>query len=151
MAEVDAREQIMAEVHTLLLTLAGVNVYRNRGDPIDETALPAINLVDGDHEMDSASMGESRYTMTFDVLIWAGATGGIVPATQVNAIWAQLVALFGANATLGGKVFDLEEIGLLDTEIETDERGRAILINTVSRWQVQFSTPPGDPYNLLIV
>jgi hypothetical protein len=150
MAEIDAREQVMTAVYALLQGLSGVSVYRNRGDPIEEMALPAINVVDGDHDMEPASMQESRYTMTFDVLIWAGATGGIVPATRVSAIWAQIVQALGANSRLGGKVSDLEEIGLLDTEIETDERGRAILINTVSRWQASFSTPPGDPYTLLL-
>ena len=150
MAEVDAREQIMMQVHTLLLTLTGINVYRNQADPIEETAYPVINLVDGDHEMDRGSINESRYAMTFDCLIFAGSTGGIAPSTQINAIWARIVALFATNASLGGRVSDLQEIGLVDTEIETDERGRATSINTVSRWEVQFSTPPGNPYNLLI-
>jgi hypothetical protein len=150
MAEVDAREQVMVAVHALLSTLTGVAVYRNRGDPIEEMSLPAINIVDGDHDTDSGSMNQMNYVMTFDILIWAGATGGIVPATRVNAIWAQIVQVLVADSRLGGKVADLEEVGLLDTEIETDERGRAILVNTVSRWQATFSTPPGDPYTLLI-
>jgi hypothetical protein len=145
---VNAREQIMVAVHTLLQTLTGVGVYRNLSDPIPSGGYPAIILMDGDHEQEIGSTNESRYTMTFGFFILLQATGGIAPGTELNAMWARLVVLMHSDGSLGGRVSNLQEVGLLDTDIEESE-GRATLQSTEHRWQCQFHTPVGDPFTLL--
>lgn len=145
---VNAREQIMAAVYALLQTLTGVSVYRNLSDPILPVGYPAIILMDGDHEHEQGSVNDSVYTMTFGFFILLQSTGGVAPGAQLNSMWARLVQLMHSDGSLGGRVANLQEVGLLDTDIEESE-GRATLQSTEHRWQCQFYTPVGDPYTLL--
>ena len=147
MAEpVPAPEQIMIALETLLNTLSGVTVERNVDEEI--TTLPAIALMDGDTDSEPLSPYERRYTMTFELVYLVEGSGGRINGPAISGLWAQVVALFSANETLGGIVRYMEEVSLVREGSERDE-GRVPTGGAIHSWRTEFYTGVGQPYTLL--
>lgn len=140
------RETVLAAVATKLAGVSGATVYRNRGKEIAESALPALNLVDGGATVVETGHAFALYTMSATVEGYCKAATAALLGPAINDLHAKTLAAVMADRTLGNIAIDIRE-GDLGVEIDRTDgaspNGAFSLL-----LEIDYATIPGDPYTL---
>ncbi len=132
------REQIMAQLATLLGQLAGVTLRRNPDTPA--SVLPTIDLFDtGAQEPGQQGGGVEEYFLEAPIDLFA-ADGAALNALEAEA-WAKLAA----NTGLGGLAIDIARVKQDEGAIDT-QPGHPTAIGRPMPVRIQYWTREGDPF-----
>jgi len=145
---VEAREQILRAVKTVMDTLASVALARNRTETIKRDELPILVLYDAGYAPQRDFTGERNYVLTVEI---EGAAGGATPTAAeqaANLLRARLEAALLADVTLAGKARDLRP-GRDDGTVAVDLAAAVPVASFVRRFDVEYATPEDDPYTLV--
>lgn len=141
-------ERIVAAVKTRLDQIADTTMYRDRGRPVSDDKVPALNLlVRGDAEpVDyEVATGVEQHVLALAVVGYVKATTDEAASIAHTAQRGQIRRAVGEDPTWGGLAIDTHEIEA-DVELPDDDgapRGAALVAISVTYW-----TKAGDPYSL---
>jgi hypothetical protein len=140
-------ERIAAGVQAALQTIStisGLQVERNRRDPLKEDELPRLLLFEIDEVDDTLYVGEDGYAKRFGI---QGAISGTAAgaAQSANALRAEVIRALKADVSLGGLARDLvlDDTGAwigIDAASDTPMEGFQLTA------AVRYATVFGDPY-----
>lgn len=145
------RKQVRDAVVTLLTGLAttGANVYTGRVYPLDssQSELPALFVnTPGEEAEPSPEVDRSFQSRTIAIEVEAKVKGGAYVDT-LDQIAVEVETALGASITVGGKVVDLDYVGMeFDSSGETDKPVGSL----VMRYSAAVSIATGAPSALVV-
>lgn len=145
------RKQVRDAVVTLVTGLAttGTRVYTGRVYPLDsgQSELPALFVnTPGEEAEASLELGRAFQTRTLAIEIEAKVKGGTYVDT-LDQIADEVETALGASITIGGKVVDLDYVGMeFDSSGETDKPVGSLVL----RYSAAIAFATGTPSALVV-
>lgn len=137
-----ARWQIIAAAEARLAAIPGIACLEVNpsGDP---DAFPALGLHDRGHRTIEAEAGATRYVMT--LMVDGFVQGDGADGETLSALYADVVTALVTEAPFDELPGAVESVDEGDTDTEIAELASERRLGFATSFEIQFSTPRGDP------
>jgi predicted TIM-barrel enzyme len=126
--------------------IPGLKVERNRDAGVTE--FPTVNVIDGDHDTDSSSLGFEEHVMECDLEIYASAKTDDVLQASFDQVFGAISKAAASDTSLNGNAVDVKQLGLKNVQTLTGAEGMQPARCGVLVLEITFSTKYGDPYTV---
>jgi len=138
------RERILVAIKDALVTLVGVQVYRNQAFPTEADRAPLLIVRDGGQSNDEGvGFGLAFYTLRVAIEGQVWSAGEADMGADANDLYARVLAKLYADRTLGGLAIDLKETELEDLDL--DRESGNFIAGFLLSLDVWFQTRSSDP------